>query len=86
MTPSAPSIQPLPRAVHKILSNHKGPVNVARYSKGSATYVLTGGADRSVKLWNANSGTEVKTFAAHGYEVLSVCVSVLFLVLFPVGS
>jgi mitogen-activated protein kinase organizer 1 len=50
-------------------------VNVARYSKGSAKYVLTGGQDRTVRLWNANLGTEVKTFASHGYEILSITVS-----------
>ncbi|KAF9526595.1 nuclear mRNA splicing protein [Crepidotus variabilis] len=67
--------QPLPRTLHVVLENHKGPVNVARYSKGTSKYILTGGQDRTVKLWNANLGTEIKTFAAHGYEVLSVTIS-----------
>lgn len=75
MAPSR-GVQPLPRTLHKTLANHKGPVNVARYSKGAATYVLTGGADRSVRLWNANLGTQIKEFSAHGYEVSSVCVYV----------
>jgi mitogen-activated protein kinase organizer 1 len=66
--------QPLPRTLHTTLENHKGGVNVARYSKGTAKYVLTGGQDRTVRLWNANAGTEIKTFAAHGYEVLSITV------------
>lgn len=66
--------QPLPRTLHAVLESHKGPVNVARYSKGSAKYILTGGQDRTVRLWNANLGTEIKTFAGHGYEVLSVTV------------
>ncbi|EKM81079.1 hypothetical protein AGABI1DRAFT_37438 [Agaricus bisporus var. burnettii JB137-S8] len=65
----------LPRTVHVALNSHKGPVNVARYSKGSAKYILTGGQDRTIRLWNANLGTEVKVFAAHGYEVLSITVS-----------
>jgi mitogen-activated protein kinase organizer 1 len=68
--------QSLARTLHVILNNHKGPVNVARYSKGTAKYILTGGQDRTVRLWNANLGTEIKTFAAHGYEVLSVTVYV----------
>lgn len=74
----APSRGPeaLPRHLHATLSGHKGPVNVARYAKGAGKYILTGGQDRTVKLWNANLGTEVKTFAAHGYEVLSVAVFV----------
>ncbi|KAJ2925144.1 hypothetical protein H1R20_g11969, partial [Candolleomyces eurysporus] len=67
--------QPIPRDLHVVLNNHKGPVNVARYAKGSAKYILTGGQDRTVRLWNANLGTEIKTFAGHGYEVLSVTVA-----------
>jgi mitogen-activated protein kinase organizer 1 len=76
----APSRSPhtLPRTVHVTLNTHKGPVNVARYSKGSAKYILTGGQDRTIRLWNANLGTEIKVFAAHGYEVLSVTVWVHF--------
>lgn len=73
MAPSRGPLQ-LARTVHATLGAHKGPVNVVRYSKGSAKYVLTGGQDRTVRLWNANLGTEIKTFAAHGYEVLSITV------------
>jgi mitogen-activated protein kinase organizer 1 len=68
--------QALPRNLHVTLANHKGSVNVARYAKGSAKYILTGGQDRTIRLWNASLGTEIKTFAAHGYEVLSITVSV----------
>ncbi|CAA7259063.1 unnamed protein product [Cyclocybe aegerita] len=67
--------QPLARNLHVVLNNHKGAVNVARYSKGSAKYILSGGSDRTVRLWNATSGAEIKTFAAHGYEVLSITIS-----------
>ncbi|KAK2463183.1 hypothetical protein APHAL10511_004838 [Amanita phalloides] len=67
--------RPLPRALHATLNTHKGPVNIARYSKGSAKYLLTGGQDRTVRLWNANLGTEIKVFSAHGYEVLSLAVA-----------
>lgn len=75
----APSRGPLslPRTLHATLANHKGPVNVARYAKGSAKYVLTGGQDRTVRLWNPDLGTEIKAFAGHGYEVLSITVCVL---------
>jgi mitogen-activated protein kinase organizer 1 len=65
---------PLPRRLHSELTTHKGPVHVARYAKGGAKYILTGGQDRTVRLWNPNLGTEIKTFSAHGYEVLSLCV------------
>ncbi|EIN11574.1 nuclear mRNA splicing protein [Punctularia strigosozonata HHB-11173 SS5] len=64
-----------PRTLHTTLANHKGPVHVARYAKGSAKYVLTGGQDRTVRLWNPTLGTEIKVYSAHGYEVLSVAVS-----------
>ncbi|KAF8723915.1 hypothetical protein AX14_009021 [Amanita brunnescens Koide BX004] len=67
--------RPLPRTLHATLNTHKGPVNVARYSKGSAKYALTGGQDRTVRLWNVDLGTEIKVFSAHGYEVLSVAVA-----------
>ncbi|KAJ3810998.1 nuclear mRNA splicing protein [Lentinula aff. lateritia] len=73
----APSRGPLPlaRTLHVTLDGHKGPVNVARYAKGSAKYILTGGQDRTVRLWNASLGTEIKAFNAHGYEVLSIAVA-----------
>ena len=67
---------PTPRVLHKTLSNHKGPVHVARYAKGTAKYVLTGGQDRTVRLWNPDQGTEIKSYSAHGYEVLSLTVYV----------
>ena len=72
----APSRGPasLPRTLHTTLSNHKGAVHVVRYAKGSAKYVLSGGQDRTVRLWNPELGTEIKKYAAHGYEVLSVSV------------
>ncbi|KAH9917886.1 nuclear mRNA splicing protein [Epithele typhae] len=73
----APSRGPptTPRILHKTLSSHKGPVNVARYAKGSAKYVLSGGQDRTVRLWNPDAGTEIKSYSAHGYEILSITVA-----------
>jgi len=65
----------LPRTLSTTLANHKGPVHVARYSKGTAKYVLTGGQDRTVRLWNPALGTEIKAYAGHGYEVLSITVA-----------
>ncbi|EPQ57362.1 WD40 repeat-like protein, partial [Gloeophyllum trabeum ATCC 11539] len=67
--------QPLARTLHATLANHRGPVHVARYAKGTAKYVLTGGQDRTVRLWNPALGTEIKVFASHGYEVLSITVA-----------
>ncbi|KAH7108186.1 nuclear mRNA splicing protein [Auriculariales sp. MPI-PUGE-AT-0066] len=64
-----------PRTLHTSLEGHNGSVHVVRYSKGSAAYVMTGGQDRTVRLWNPNTGGEVKAFKAHGYEVLSVTIA-----------
>lgn len=65
----------LPRKLHTTLATHRGPVHVVRYAKGSAKYILSGGQDRIVRLWNPDLGTEIKAFEAHGYEVLSISVS-----------
>ena len=66
--------EPLVRTLHTSLENHKGPVHVARYAKGTAKYVLSGGQDRVVRLWNPSLGTMIKAYSAHGYEVLSISV------------
>lgn len=66
---------PLPRTLHTTLSTHTGAVHVARYAKGAAKYVLTGGQDRTIRLWNPSLGTEIKVYKGHGYEVLSITVS-----------
>ncbi|KAL1743485.1 WD40-repeat-containing domain protein [Schizophyllum fasciatum] len=65
----------VPRTPHVTLKAHRGPIHVARYAKGSAKYVLTAGQDRTVRLWNAGTGAEIKTYAAHGYEVLGLAVA-----------
>ncbi|KAI9572070.1 WD40-repeat-containing domain protein [Boletus coccyginus] len=67
--------QTLARKLHTTLSSHRGSVHVVRYAKGSAKYILSGGQDRTVRLWNPDSGTQIKSFEAHGYEVLSISVS-----------
>ncbi|KAJ3062499.1 WD repeat-containing protein 83, partial [Podochytrium sp. JEL0797] len=56
------------------LQGHTGAVNVAEWNK-SGEYVATGGADRSVKLWNPHTGLCVKTYAGHGKEVLGIAIS-----------
>ncbi|CUA66845.1 WD repeat domain-containing protein 83 [Rhizoctonia solani] len=64
-----------PRKLHCKLENHRGPVHVATYAKGEAKYVLTGGQDRTIRLWNPDSGSEIKKYEGHGYEVLSISVA-----------
>ena len=66
------------RPVHTIRA-HVGAVHVARYNVGGR-YLLTGGADQQVCLWNARSapGDEldnkgrspcIQRYSAHSYEV-----------------
>ncbi|KAJ3407290.1 Cullin-4B [Chytriomyces hyalinus] len=56
------------------LKGHTGAVNVAVFNKGG-DYVATGGADKTVKLWNPASALCVKTYTGHGYEVLDIAIS-----------
>ncbi|BGP42078.1 hypothetical protein JCM10450v2_006164 [Rhodotorula kratochvilovae] len=56
------------------LDGHKGAVHTAVYNTGSS-YILTGGADRQIRLTNAKSGVEVKSYGGHGYEVLGIACS-----------
>jgi len=73
---AANSLTPLPRYLHATLDKHTGIVHVATYAKGAAKYVLTGGADRIIRLWNPSTATEIKAYKGHGYEVLSITVFV----------
>ncbi|KAK7754153.1 hypothetical protein SLS62_003730 [Diatrype stigma] len=81
------------------LLGSNGPVHALTYSASAGTYILTGSADRSIRLYNpqpsssnnnsnSNSitskkpaaaaipeGRLIQTYAAHGYEVLSLCIS-----------
>jgi WD40 repeat protein len=53
------------------LDNHTGSVNVVRYNHG-AKYILTGSSDRSVRLWNAAAGKEIKVYQGHAHEILAL--------------
>ncbi|KAJ3408326.1 WD repeat-containing protein 83 [Chytridiales sp. JEL 0842] len=52
-------------------NGHSGAVNVVKYNK-DGNYVATGGGDKLVKLWNPITGLCVKTYSAHGWEVLDI--------------
>ncbi|GAA5936128.1 hypothetical protein JCM1841_007060 [Sporobolomyces salmonicolor] len=66
-----PPPPPPPSTLRFTLSAHKGAVHTAVYNSGSS-YILTGGADRTIRLANAKSGAEIKAYAGHGYEVLGI--------------
>lgn len=55
-----------------LLKDHTGPVNVVRYNN-DGQYCMTGGHDKTVKLWNPNTGKLIKIYTGHGWEVLSLC-------------
>lgn len=51
---------------------HKGAVYVVKFNK-DGNYCLSGGQDRTVKLWNPLKAKEIKTYSgAHNYEVLDI--------------
>ncbi|ORX52668.1 WD40 repeat-like protein [Hesseltinella vesiculosa] len=56
------------------LKGHKGPVNVIRYNV-HGQYCVSGGRDRSVRLWNPKTGNHLYSYEGHGREVLGVSVS-----------
>lgn len=72
------------------LTGHTGPVHAVAYSSGSASYILTGSADRAIRLYNPVKAPTHSTaptnpasyppglitkYSAHGYEVLSIDVN-----------
>jgi WD40 repeat protein len=69
------------------LLDSTGPIHALTYSSPPGTYILTGSADRSIRLYNPfpkSANTEIsvvgpsrliQTYVAHGYEVLDIAVS-----------
>jgi WD40 repeat protein len=64
-----------PWRVQHELKQHKGSVHCAVFN-ANGNFLLTGGQDRKIILWNASKGTAIKTFEKHAYEVLGVCACV----------
>src|SRR5690606_33174830 len=56
------------------LEGHTDSVTSVAFSP-DGTKVLTGSIDNTAKLWDASTGTEIRTFAGHGSSVLSVAFS-----------
>lgn len=57
--------------------DHRGParpVNCVRYN-ADGCYLLSGGHDRRLHLWNGATGAHVQSYDAHGYEVADVAVN-----------
>lgn len=53
------------------LKNHIGPVNIVKYNH-THKYCLSGGHDKTIRLWNPASGAQVKVYDLHRQEVLGL--------------
>lgn len=84
MTNNPSPARQLPRRCQLALKAHTGPCHVARYDS-NGRYLLTAGADRTIKLWNASAASgssdaaqpkPIKTYTSgHSYEILALDVS-----------
>ncbi|KAF2800407.1 WD40 repeat-like protein [Melanomma pulvis-pyrius CBS 109.77] len=82
---------PFPTTPVAKLTGHGGIVHALAYSSGSATYILTGCSDRTIRLYNPAKAPPtsvapasashvyapglISKYSAHGYEVLSIDVT-----------
>lgn len=57
-----------------VLRGHQGTVPAVRWNH-DGQYCLSGGGDKTVRLWNPFKGTLIKTYAGHGWEVLDIDVT-----------
>lgn len=71
----------IPNKKKTILKGHNGPVNIVKFNNMGGRYCLSGGRDRSIRLWNPSSGSQVKKYEGHGWEVLSIAMLVNFFLL-----
>lgn len=53
---------------------HNAPIHALAFSSGSGQYLLTGSADRTIKLLNPVTGRQIQSYQAHGYEILDIAV------------
>ncbi|KAI1313461.1 WD repeat-containing protein 83 [Mortierella claussenii] len=74
--PSSSATQVLPIFEDQIVSDATGSqINACQYNS-TGEYILTGGVDRTIRLWNPATRFCIKTYEVHGYEVLDLAVSV----------
>ncbi|ODN95827.1 mitogen-activated protein kinase organizer 1 [Cryptococcus wingfieldii CBS 7118] len=69
-TDKAPNLLSYPKKLVQTLE-HQGAVNVVKYNHG-AKYLLTGSADRTIRLWNPALGKEIKCYRGHAQPVLAL--------------
>lgn len=74
---AAPKATPhyLPIHVDKVVTEATGSaINACQYNT-TGEYILTGGKDRTIRLWNPEKRYCIKTYEAHGWEVFDLAVS-----------
>ncbi|KAF9918987.1 WD repeat-containing protein 83 [Lobosporangium transversale] len=72
---SASFVQLLPIFQDQVVSDATGTqINACQYNS-TGEYILTGGVDRTVRLWNPDTRFCIKSYEAHGWEVLDLAIS-----------
>jgi len=68
---------PLPQQEYCCLTSpHVGPIQVVRFSHGHGDYLLSGGSDRTIQLWNPTKSKHIKEFKGpHGREVMDIAIT-----------
>ena len=61
----------IPKRQIQQLQGHQGAVHFIIYSI-DGMYCLSGGGDRSVKLWNPSTGLCIKTYTGHGKDIYGI--------------
>ncbi|KAF9951496.1 WD repeat-containing protein 83 [Mortierella alpina] len=65
----------LPIYEDQVVSDATGSqINACQYNT-TGEYILTGGVDRTVRLWNPETRFCIKSYEAHGWEILDLAVS-----------
>ena len=67
----------LTRSQHQVLRGHSDVVScltcALSFGAGAAAVIISGSEDKSLKVWEANSGTCIRTMKGHHDSVWSVC-------------
>ncbi|KAF9129520.1 hypothetical protein BGW39_004079 [Mortierella sp. 14UC] len=72
---SSTPLQSVPIYIDQVVSDATGSqINACQYNT-TGEYILTGGVDRTVRLWNPETKFCIKTYEAHGWEILDLAVS-----------
>jgi len=78
MEESAPAVSKtfhsFPSREAQCLKGHQGSVLVVRFNT-DGNYCVSGGSDKSIRLWNPSTGKHIKAYTGHGWEILDLAIS-----------